>query len=131
MSRPCEGVVRQVRAALRVRPPVTIPLAFEPGEEAQADFGEAWVLMKGERVKAHLLIVTPLLLPTRLCHGGFPSPNQEAFLEAQVEAFRHFGGVPGRMAYDNPKVAVNKILPRNEREENETFNALLSLRLVA
>ena len=119
------GVVRQIRAAMRVRPPVTVPLAFEPGEEAQADFGEAWVVMKGERVKVHMLIVT--LCYSRRCFVmGFPSPNQEAFLQAQVEAFRHLGGVPGRIAYDNPKVAVTKILPRNEREENETFKAFRS-----
>lgn len=119
------GVVRQIRAAMRVRPPVTVPLAFEPGEEAQADFGEAWVVMKGERVKVHMLIVT--LCYSRRCFVmGFPSPNQEAFLQAQVEAFRHLGGVPGRIAYDNPRVAVTKILPRNEREENETFKAFRS-----
>lgn len=116
------GVVREVRRELRERPPVTIPLSFDPGEEAQADFGEAWVMMGGERVKVHLLIVT-LCYSRRTFVMGFPSPNQEAFLEAQVRAFRHFGGVPGRVAYDNLSSAVKKILPLNGREENETFRA--------
>jgi hypothetical protein len=83
------GVVREVRQELRERPPVTIPLSFEPGEEAQVDFGEAWCLMKGERVKAQLLIVT-LCYSRRTFVMGFPSANQQAFLAAQVGAFRHF-----------------------------------------
>jgi transposase len=115
-------VVSQVRRELRERPPVTIPLAFDPGEEAQVDFGEAWVTMGGEQVKAHLLIVT-LCYSRRTFVMGFPSPNQEAFLEGQVRAFRHFGGVPGRLAYDNLSSAVKRILPGNGREENPTFTA--------
>jgi len=119
------GVVRQVRQGLRERPEVTIPLSFDPGEEAQVDFGEAWVTMMGEQVKAYLALVT-LCYSRRVFIMGFPSPNQEAFLEAQMRAFRHFGGVTGRVAYDNPKVAVNKILPTCEREENPTFKAFRS-----
>lgn len=120
------GVVRQIRVELRERPPVTVPLAFEPGEEAQVDFGEAYVVMNGEQVKIHLLVVT-LCYSRRTFVMGFPSPNQEAFLEAQVQAFRHFGGVTSRIAYDNPKVAVDKILPRNGRKENKTFTAFRGL----
>jgi transposase len=120
------GVVRQIRQEMRERPPVTVPLAFEPGEEAQVDFGEAWVTMGGEQVKAHLLIVT-LCYSRRTFVMGFPSPNQEAFLEGQVRAFRHFGGSPGRLAYDNLTSAVKKILPGNGREENPTFTAFRSL----
>lgn len=99
------AVVNQVRQEMRERPPVTIPLAFDPGEEAQVDFGEAWVTMRGEQVKAHLLIVT-LCYSRRSFVMGFPRPNQQAFLEGQVRAFRHFGGVPGRQAYDNLGSAV-------------------------
>lgn len=119
------GLVRQVRQEMRERPPVTIPLAFDPGEEAQVDFGEAWVTMGGEQVKAHLLVVT-LCYSRRSFVMAFPSPNQVAFLDGQVRAFRYFGGVAGRQAYDNLSSAVKKILPRNGREENPTFMAFRS-----
>lgn len=119
-------LVRQIRQELRERPPVTIPLAFDPGEEAQADFGEAYVEMQGEQVKVHLLVIT-LCYSRRTFAMAFPAPNQEAFLDGHVRAFHHFGGVPGRIAYDNPKVAVIKILPQNGRKENETFTAFRSL----
>lgn len=119
------GLVRQIRAELRERPPVTIPLSFDPGEEAQADFGEAYVDLAGERVKCHVLVIT-LCYSRRTFAMAFPSPNQEAFLEGHVRAFRHFGGLTGRIAYDNPKVAVIKILRGGAREENKIFTAFRS-----
>lgn len=118
-------LVRQIRQELRERPPVTIPLVFDPGEEAQVDFGEAFVEMQGEQVKAHILFVT-LCYSRRVFAMAFPSPNQEAFLAGQVQALRHFGGTVGRMAYDNLKAAVVKVLI-GDREENKTFTAFRGL----
>jgi transposase len=36
----------------------------------------------------------------------FAHQAQEAFFEGHVLAFEHFGGVPGRIRYDNLKPAV-------------------------
>ena len=49
----------------------------------------------------------------RLSHSGkafhvaFATQAQEAFLEGHVLAFEYFGGVPGRIRYDNLKPAVD------------------------
>jgi hypothetical protein len=42
---------------------------------------------------------------------------QQAFLEAHEFAFQFFGGVFGRLRYDNLKSAVKKILRGHQREE--------------
>ena len=72
--------------------PVFIPLAYEPGIDAQVDFGEARVIMKG-------IPLTVQLFVGRLCFSKIPflvaSPNQqqEALFEGHEKAFDFFGGV--------------------------------------
>ena len=51
---------------------------------------------------------------------------QEAFLQGHVEAFAHFGGVPGRVRYDNLKPAVTRVLRGRNRDESDRFTALRS-----
>jgi len=41
-----------------------------------------------------------------------------------VQAFEEFGGVPGRIRYDNLKTAVVKVLQGRNRLESERFVAL-------
>jgi transposase len=117
------GLVRQERLKLRGATTVKVPLAFEPGEEAQIDFGEAEVIMAGESMRVQLFLMA-LCYSRRLFVMGFPRQNIEAFLEGHTQAFAYFGGVVRRGAYDNPKVAVLKILPTLERVENPRFAAL-------
>src|SRR6202011_987697 len=68
----------------------------------------------------------------RLCcsgkafHAAFTSQGQEAFLQGHVLAFAHFGGVPGRIRYDNLKPAVVRVLKGRDRTESERFTALRS-----
>jgi hypothetical protein len=52
--------------------------------------------------------------------------DQVAFLDGHVRAFAHFGAVPQRIAYDNLKAAVRKILVGSERELAARFHALVS-----
>ena len=48
----------------------------------------------------------------RLCYSGVPMvlayrrQNEESFLDALVQVFQYFGGVPKRVIFDNGKVAV-------------------------
>ena len=51
---------------------------------------------------------------------------QEVFLDGHVRAFEEFGGVPGRIRYDNLKTAVVKVLQGRDRLESERFVALRS-----
>src|SRR5471032_1582854 len=91
-----------------------IPLTHSAGE-AQADFGEALVVVAGVEQKAHYLAMD--LPHSDDCFvRAFPAETTEAFLEGHVRAFAYFGGVPTRILYDNTKIAVAKIrrfrLPR-------------------
>jgi len=62
----------------------------------------------------------------RAFHIAYGTQAQEAFLEGHVLAFQHFGGVPGRVRYDNLKPAVIRILKGRDRTEAERFVALRS-----
>ena len=85
-----------------------VPLAHPPGD-AQADFGEALVVIAGVECKAHYLVVD-------LPHSddafvkAFPAETTEAFCDGHNAAFSYFGGVPRRLVYDNTKLAVARIL---------------------
>jgi transposase len=111
--------VAQRRKAVR-RPAIYLPLTYDPGLDAQMDWGEATVIMAGEQVTVQLFIM-------RLCYSrklfvmAFPSQRQEAFLLGHVLAFGYFGGVPQRIIYDNLKTAVQAILEGRNRLEQTTF----------
>jgi hypothetical protein len=76
--------------------------------------------------------VTVQLFYLRLCYSrklfmiAFPTQKQEAFLEGHVQAFHHFEGIPQRIAYDNLKAAVQKVLEGHTRQEQRAFIAFRS-----
>ena len=106
-----------------------IPLTHAPGE-AQADFGEALVVVAGVEQKAHYLTVD--LPHSDDCFvAAFPAETTEAFLEGHVRAFAYFGGVPTRILYDNSKIAVARILGGEERQKTRAFSELQSYYLFA
>ena len=96
-----------------------------PGAEAEVDFGEFYATIAGLVVKCWMFVM-------RLSHSGkafhvaFATQAQEAFLEGHVLAFEYFGGVPGRIRYDNLKPAVIRVLKGRDRTESERFTALRS-----
>ena len=123
-----ESTVRYYMAQKRKemrRPSIYLPLAYDPGVDAQADWGEGTVEMAGEMVEVQLFVM-------RLCYSrklfvmAFPTQRQEAFLWGHVQAFAHFGAVPHRISYDNLKTAVKRILQGRQREEQETFTRFRS-----
>jgi transposase len=115
-------------AALRGRE-MFVPLTHRAGE-AQADFGEALVVIAGVERKAHYLAMD--LPHSDDCFvAAFPAETTEAFLEGHVRAFAYFGGVPTRILYDNTKIAVAKILGGTERQRTRAFSELQSHYLFA
>ena len=118
-----------VRAAtLRCRE-MFVPLTHAPGE-AQADFGEALVIVGGEERKAHYLAID--LPHSDDCFvRAFPAETTEAFLEGHVQAFAYFGGVPTTILYDNTKLAVARILGDGTRQKTRAFSELQSHYLFA
>lgn len=73
-----------------------------PGEEAQVDFGYAG-LCQGR--KAWVFVMT--LSWSRHMYIQFVhDQSAETWLDCHIQAFRYFGGVPGRIVVDNLKAAV-------------------------
>ena len=104
---------------------VSVPQSHEPGTEAEVDFGEFWARIAGGLVKCWMFVMR-LCCSGRAYHAAFTSQGQEAFLQGHVLAFAHFGGVPGRIRYDNLKPAVIKVLKGRNRTESDRFIALRS-----
>jgi hypothetical protein len=109
----------------RQRREVFVPLTYRPGDLAEVDFFEVLVDLDGIRRKAWLFLM-------RLMYSGrdvawiYDRQDQVSFLDGHVRAFAHFGGVPARLAYDNLKAAVVRILVGGERALTVRFAALAS-----
>jgi transposase len=101
-----------------------VPLMHTAGH-AQADFGEALVVLAGVEQKARYFVMD--LPQSDDCFvAAFPAETTEAFLEAHVRAFDYLGGVPRCILYDNTKIAVAKILGDGERKKTQAFCELQS-----
>jgi transposase len=101
-----------------------VPLEHPPGD-AQADFGEAQVVIGGIERKAHYLAMD--LPQSDDCFVmAFPAETTEAFLEGHNQAFSYFGGVPRTILYDNTKLAVAQILGDGTRRKTHAFAELQS-----
>ncbi len=102
---------------------VFIPQQHAPGEEAEVDFGEVWVVLAGVKTKCHMFTF-------RLSHSGkavhrvYSTQSQEAFLEGHIDAFEEIGGIPTRhIRYDNLTAAVQTVLygKGRNRVENDRW----------
>ena len=101
-----------------------VPLEHPPGN-AQADFGEAMVVIAGVERKAHYFVMD-LPQSDDSFVMAFPAETTEAFLEGHNHAFRYFGGVPRTILYDNTKLAVARILGDGTRRKTQAFSELQS-----
>jgi len=101
-----------------------VPLAHPPGH-AQADFGEAIVIINGVEQKAHFFVMD--LPHSDACFvRAYPAATAEAWMDGHVHAFAFFGGVPQSVLYDNDRCLVSKILPDGTRKRATLFSALQS-----
>jgi transposase len=101
-----------------------VPLAHPPGD-AQADFGEAVVIIDGVEQKAHFFVMD--LPHSDGCFvRAYPAATAEAWMDGHVHAFAFFGGVPQSVLYDNDRCLVSKILPDGTRQRARLFSGFLS-----
>jgi transposase len=126
------GYVAKRRPEIRIeagRGPaqVFVPQSHLPGAEAEVDFGEVVVQLRGEPVKC-MLFCLRLSYSGKAVHRVFASGGQEAFFEGHEHAFRVLGGVPfGKIRYDNLKAAVARVLGfARARVETERWTAFRS-----
>ena len=109
----------------RQRREVFVPLTYRPGDLAEVDFFEVLVDIDGTRRKAWLFLM-------RLMYSGrdfawiYERQDQISFLDGHVRAFAHFDGVSARVAYDNLRAAVVRILIGGARTLTPRFAALAS-----
>jgi transposase len=108
------------RRKLTLSKPSYLPLEFDPGQDAQVDWYEAKVWMAGELITVQVFVMRLNYSRAKFVMA-FPFQKQEAFMEGHVQAFSFFQGVPYRIAYDNLKTAVLRILKGRNRIEQERF----------
>ncbi|WP_405476072.1 IS21 family transposase [Paenarthrobacter ilicis] len=102
---------------------VFVPQEHAPGAEAEVDFGEVWVVLKGVKTKCHMFVFR-LSRSGRAIHRIYPTQAQEAFLEGHIEAFHEIGGIPTKhIRYDNLTSAVTAVVfgQGRQRVENERW----------
>ncbi len=104
---------------------MAIPLEFDPGADAQCDWGEAQVIMKGKPVMVQVFCMK-LSYSVKPFVMAFPTQRQEVFFEGHRQSFDWYQGVPARISYDNLTVAVRKVLKGRNRIEQEAFIAFRS-----
>jgi transposase len=98
-----------------------VPQTHDPAAEAEVDFADLWIDLKGIRTKVFLFTLR-LSYSGRAVHRAFASQAQEAFLEGHVYAFECLGGTPvDKIRYDNLKSAVSRVLFGRSRVESERW----------
>jgi transposase len=116
-------VQRYMKDAANRQKEVFMPLQFEPGEEAQVDWHEGYIIDNGVERKVQFFVM-------KMCFSKAPfvypykKANLESFLDGHVRAFEYFGGVPQRIAYDNLKCAVIRVGKGKNRRLNQRFKEL-------
>jgi len=116
-----KDAVRELKVG---RKEVFLPLSHPPGE-AQVDFGFAEVVLAGVPTKVAVFVLSLPYSGAVYCQV-FPRECTETFQEGHVRAFQFFGGVPKRIAYDNTKTAVARIVGPRARELTREFLRLTS-----
>lgn len=101
-----ESTVRSYVSSLRGKSSEAfVPLAFEPGEAVQIDWGEATIYLEGEKIVANLFCA-------RLCYSDAPfvmayrRQNSESFQAALIHAFEYFGVVPRQIIFDTTRFTL-------------------------
>jgi transposase len=113
--------VRERRRRLRE---MFVPLTHSPGH-AQADFGEADVIIAGVEQRSHFFAMD--LPHSDACFVvAYPAAATEAWLDGHNKAFDFFGGVPQSILYDNDKCLVARILADGARQRTRAFSGLQS-----
>jgi transposase len=83
----------------------TVRFETNPGEQAQVDWGSAWVWLGEERVRVHVFTMV-LGYSRRIFARGYRQEGLTSLLEGHAQAFEHFGGRTETILYDNPRTIV-------------------------
>ena len=102
-----------------------IPLAHDPGQRLECDFGHIYVdFPEGRRLVP--VLVAAWAYSNYPYVQATPTERTEAILAGMVAGFEFFGRVPREVWWDNPKTVVSQIFKGRERRPNEYYAALAS-----
>jgi transposase len=120
-----DRTIRKLVASIRnnAAKNVFVPLIFEPGKDAQVDYGESYAYLDNKLTKLYGFEMR-LNYSRRKFVMFFRSPNTESFLEGHMRAFDLFGGVPERISYDNLGIAVSHVGKGKQRRLTKSFKQL-------
>jgi transposase len=120
-----DQVRRYVQKQRRDHRETFIPLAHDPGQRLECDFGHIHVdLADGRRPVPVLLAAWAYSnYPFAL---ALPTERTEAILAGLVAAFDFFGRVPREVWWDNPTTVVAQIFKGRDRRPNAHYLALAS-----
>ena len=102
-----------------------VPLDPEVAQEAEVDWGSAWVVMAGERRQIKFFSMRSRFSGKSFVRA-YPWERQEMFFDAHMRAFSFYGGIFPTLVFDNLTVAVRQILRGKGRVEQERFTAFRS-----
>lgn len=120
-----DQVRRYVSKRRRDRRETFIPLARDPGQRLECDFGHIHVDFPDGRRPVPVMVAAwaysnyPFAL-------AVPTERTEAILAGMVAAFAFFGCVPHEVWWDNPTTVVAQIFRGRDRRPSELYSALAS-----
>jgi len=103
--RTVERIVKDLRVEVFNAERATLRYETDPGQQMQIDFGEKWIEVNGEQVKAFVFVAT-LGYSRRIFARVYPGMRQVHWLRGLEGALRHFGGSPAECLVDNAKALV-------------------------
>jgi len=120
-----DQIRRYVQKQRRDHRETFIPLAHDPGQRLECDFGHIQVdFPEGRRPVAVLIAAWAYSnYPFAL---ALPTERTEAILAGMVAAFDFFGRVPREVWWDNPTTVVAQIFKGRDRRPNAHYTALAS-----
>jgi transposase len=102
-----------------------IPLAHDPGQRLEADFGHIYVDFPDGRRQVPVL-VTAWAYSNAPFAVALPTERTEAILAGMVLAFDFYGCVPREVWWDNPTTVVRQLFTGRERRLHLRYAALAS-----
>lgn len=83
----------------------TVRFETPPGHQAQMDWGSAWVVMAGQRVRVKIFVL--VLCYSRCLYVEFtPDEKLPTLIGCHENAFAWFDGLTEEVLYDNPRTIV-------------------------
>jgi transposase len=120
-----DAVRRYIGQQQRRQRETFIPLAHDPGQRLECDFGHIYADFPDARRLVAVLIAV-WAYSYRPFAIALPSERTEAILAGMVAAFTFFGCVPREVWWDNPTTVATMIYRGRQRRLNERYAALAS-----